>query len=171
MPAGIVSGAAFARGVETLRANGFNLLAVFDCAALPERIGSAIAGFDFDPAGYERLVVLGNGGGQFWDSLTRSVGTVSSLESDHPVDQFSRFNVENTVRDHWGDGDFRILYPGEPGVPLQQLGRLAGWHHDSPLGIGIHRAYGPWFAYRAAFLIDASLPLSNEPDTDSPCDA
>jgi epoxyqueuosine reductase len=160
---------AFDRGVERLRANGFGLLAVFDCAEMPDRIVSAINRARFDPMGYQRLVLLGNSGARFWEALQRTVGSVSLAESDHPVDEFSIGNVEQAVTDYWGDAAIAFLYPGGSVVPLQQLGRLAGWHHDSPLGIGINRMHGLWFAYRAAFLIDAPLPLCKEPAAPSPC--
>jgi hypothetical protein len=165
-----VSDEAFRRGVESLRANGLNLLAVFDCAELPGRIRSAISRSGVDPTDYQRLVLVGHAGGQFWAGLKRAVGTVSIAESDHPVDDCSKANVQNTVKDYWGGAAIEMLYPGEPAFPLQQLGRLAGWHHDSPLGIGIHRVHGLWFAYRAAFVIDAPLPLRKEPVTPSPCE-
>jgi len=166
----MVSEAEFKGGVESLRTSGFNLLAVFELAELPDRIRSTITRLGIVPGRYQRLVLLGNSGGECWSALKRAVGTVSSAESDHPLDQFSILNVEQTVRDYWGNATIEILYPGEPSVSLQQLGRLAGWHHDSPLGIGIHEVHGLWFAYRAAFLIDVPLPLAKEPETPSPCE-
>lgn len=160
---------AFSHGVERLRANGFDLLAVFNSAELPQSLYSAIVALGVEPARYQRLVLLGNSGGRMWDALKRFVGTVSSAETDHPVDQFSILNVEQVVRDDWGGAAIEIIYPGEPSVSLQQIGRLAGWHHDSPLGVGINSAHGLWFAYRVAFLIDAALPLAHEAQSTSPC--
>ena len=43
-------------------------------------------------------------------------------------------------------------------LPLQQLGQVAGWTHPSPLGSGLNRRFGPWFAYRCAILTDGRLP-------------
>ena len=63
----------------------------------------------------------------------------------------------------------RLLYPGPLPLPLQQLGALAGWHHPSPLGLGIHPHYGLWFAYRAALLTDAELALTPRLEAASPC--
>jgi len=57
-------------------------------------------------------------------------------------------------------------------VHLQKLGELAGWgRHRSPLFIGINQEYGLWYAYRTAFLTALDLPLTEYPDTESPCDS
>jgi epoxyqueuosine reductase QueG len=63
-----------------------------------------------------------------------------------------------------------LLYPGSIPIPLQQLGALAGWHHRSPLGLGVHERYGPWFGYRAAVLIDTVLPATSAAKGQSPCE-
>ncbi|GIS88980.1 MAG: hypothetical protein CM1200mP18_16900 [Gammaproteobacteria bacterium] len=39
-------------------------------------------------------------------------------------------------------------------IALQKLGKFAGWSHPSPIGIDLHPRYGPWFAFRAVFLIN-----------------
>ena len=47
------------------------------------------------------------------------------------------------------------LYPtpaGQSHIPLMRLGGLAGWNVPSPLGLGLHPKYGPWSAYRAAWI-------------------
>ena len=51
-----------------------------------------------------------------------------------------------------------VSYPGSAQLPLQQLGQVAGWTHPSPLGSGMNRRFGPWFAYRCAILTDRRLP-------------
>ena len=66
-----------------------------------------------------------------------------------------------------------LLFPQNPGaVSLQTLGRLAGWHHPSPLGIGINQNTGLWFAYRAVVGLNVGLEgelVRRMPDTESPC--
>ena len=106
------------------------MLAVLACAELPDPIRSVIACAGIDAAGYQRLVLVGNSGGRFWDALERVAGCVSTAESDHPIDEFSRLQIENAVKAHWGGAAVAVLYPGEPALPLQRLGRVAGWQHD-----------------------------------------
>ena len=55
-------------------------------------------------------------------------------------------------------------------IPLQQLCRLAGWSHSSPLGLDIHPHFGTWFACRAAFLIQAPLEPTSIEGGASPCE-
>jgi hypothetical protein len=161
----------FGRGLQHLAANGLNLVAVFDCEALPVPIRAPIEQGGIDLRDYQRLVLVGNAGRQLWQALQQARQTTPLLESDDPVDDFSRLTVEQTVRDHLADAPMSILYPGDIPIPLQRLGQMAGWHHDSPLGLGIHEMHGPWFAYRAAFLIDAPLPLRKGSPTRSPCES
>ena len=160
----------FNRAVETLRSNGLDLLAVFDCAALPDPIRALIGQNGIDLASYQRLVLVGNSGQGLWRALKQTRASLSVDPSAHPIDEFSRRKVTEIVAQYLGEPRVTMLYPGDIAVPLQQLGRLAGWHHDSPLGIGIHNKHGLWFAYRAAFLVNAPLPLCIEPATASPCD-
>jgi len=54
-------------------------------------------------------------------------------------------------------------------VDLQSLGRLAGWHRDSLLKIGIHPHWGTWFGYRVLLLTDTDWPAQVADAADSPC--
>jgi epoxyqueuosine reductase len=78
--------------------------------------------------------------------------------------------TQQFVTDYLDNPPILWLYPDtEFLIPLQQLGELAGWSHPSPLGQGINPTYGVWFAYRAAFLTTAELPLTDKTPGDSPC--
>jgi hypothetical protein len=153
-------------GLEFLAEKGLNLAAVFDCAALPEDIVGVMETAGVPLADYKRLLLLGHGGRRFWGALNDF-----GWHTADPVDHFSTHLSQTFLRDYLGNPPHLRLYPlTEYMVPLQQLGELAGWCRPSPLGLGISPIYGLWFAYRAAFLVDADLPLTAFVPAISPCD-
>lgn len=152
-------------GLTFLADGGLNLVAVFDCAALPQQLCDLMA--DVPLADYQRLVLLGHGGRRLWEALQ-----AQGMAAKDPVDTHSTQLAQQFIHDYLGAPPTYWLYPNSPHlVPLQQLGALAGWSHPSPLGLGISSTFGVWFAYRTAFLVDAELPLRREPAQASPCDS
>jgi len=134
--------------------HGLNLQAVFDLTALPVRIGALLEAEVPDLARFRQLHLFGHGGRGMWQALQAS-GFATARQ---PVDDFSA----DTVRRYFGEelgADYRLLFPNEAfTLPLQRLGELAGWHHDSPFRVGVNRQWGSWFAYRAVALAATDLP-------------
>jgi|GEM_PF-79743 len=157
-------------GIHFLAEHGLNLFAVFDCATLPQPIYNAFAtdGIPLEP--YSRLVLFGNGGGHLWEALKSST-MGRGIDSADPVDDFSQKLTEHFICHYLPAAQTHIFYPGPSSVSLMQLGALANWSHPSPLGLGIHPHYGLWFAYRAAFLTTAVLPLQRKELSARPCDS
>ncbi len=155
---------AWNRGQAFLARYGLNLVCVFECATLPPALATVLANAVPDWRKFSRLLLVGNGGPGFWQAFQ-----ASAFDSADPVDDFSRDRVatmletclESPLR-HW-------LYPGPVTLPLQRLGALAGWHHRSPLGIGINQRFGLWFAYRAALLVALDLPTGPHLGGEAPC--
>ncbi|MCB1874263.1 MAG: hypothetical protein KDI49_20045 [Gammaproteobacteria bacterium] len=153
-------------GFQFLKLKGLNLIAVIDCEELPERTSKFMAASGIPVSDYRRLVLIGHGGRQMWRSLK-----VSGMTTADPIDHYSVSLTQRFIKDYLDASPLLWLYPNTHLVtPLQQLGEAAGWSHPSPLGSGISPEYGVWFAYRAAFLIDADLPLQNGANAVSPCD-
>lgn len=146
--------------------NGLNLIAVFDTAALPTSIMETLTDVPWQT--YTRLVLVGNGGGEkLWAAMQHE-----EMQAPDPIDHFSIRLAKSFIAEQLGGANYHIVYPlTNYLLPLQQLGALAGWHHDSPLGLGIHSHYGVWFAYRVAFLVDADIPTRVDAQTPSPCDS
>ena len=92
----------------------------------------------------------------------------------HPVDTFTQSRIQAVMEHVCPTVNYALLFPAPDAgsrktgippetrsssprsaevVPLQTLGRLAGWHHASPLGIGLHPEKGLWFAYRAVLVL------------------
>jgi len=146
---------------------GLNLCSVLPVAALPDSEIAKLPRFGSVPIDEQHLVLIGNAGPAFWQAMqsasTLSSGSDQSIHKlvDNPVDRFAREASKQALDTFLAPAEFRIIYPILPGeqqlgcvLSLQTLGALAGWHQDSPLGIGIHRVHGLWFAYRCLALVD-----------------
>ncbi len=145
---------------SSLDAAGLNLQAVFDLSALPAELRATL-----DPQGrHRRLLLIGHGGRRLWERVK-----VAGLASEHPIDEFTVAAVREWFAAQLPGSGYALLYPGDAPVGLQALGRLAGWHHESPFRVGVNAEWGSWFAYRAVALTDADLPPSAPLAGASPC--
>ena len=147
-----------------LNADGLNLQAVFDLAALPATVLEPLHGHD---PRYRQLILLGHGGSRLWQQVQ-----VSGIASEHPIDDFTRRTVGEWAAGQLPGRAWKIVYPDHQStrpVGLQALGKLAGWHHDSPFMVGINPQWGSWFAYRAVLLADSDFAPTPRAETVSPC--
>lgn len=152
---------------------GLNCQAVFDIADLSNDAREMLIERCPQALNYRQMILIGHGGQQFWQSLLAAgadMSTDMSTEADnHPVDDFT-VSVVRQFFDHEHAGvEYEIIYPGAYTVSLQELGKLAGWHHDSPFMVGINTTFGSWFAYRAMILANTNLPPTTTVETTSPC--
>ena len=152
-------------GWQWLAEQGLNLTAVLDTTTLPETMQQTLQQHKIKPTRYKRLVLMGNGGGTFWDTLQKQ-----GRETHHLFDDFS-IRLAEQWAERFLKTPFIRLYPHtDILIPLQQLGDLAQWCHPSPLGSSVSPRFGPWFAYRVALVTTADLPLKKEHSQPSPCD-
>jgi len=141
------------------------MLAVLDCADLPQRAAQLMLDSAVPLAEYRRLVLVGHGGRRMWQALQER-----GMDTADPVDEYSATLTRQFIHDYLDGAPAHWLYPDTDYIiPLQQLGAAAGWSYPSPLGSGISPVYGVWFAYRTAFLTNADLPLLREGAAPSPC--
>ena len=152
-------------GHEWLGKQGFNLRAVLDVRAFPPELAEVWGNAKVNVVPFEKLVLLGMGGSDLWKRIRQENYPETEL-----FDSASEKAVLEVCRRFWGGAKPRLLYPGSAPIPLQKLGRWAGWASPSPLGMDISPCFGPWFAYRAAFLVDAPLECTKAFTANSPCD-
>lgn len=150
---------------HALNAAGLNLQAVFDLAQLPAATRASIAPL-CEGRDATRLLLIGHAGRRLWSELC-----AAGISSDDPIDDYSISVVERWCEAEFPTWRFRRLYPGDDAPGLQQLGRLAGWHHPSPFMLGIRPGWGTWFAYRVVLITDAPLEPTAPVVEPSPCDA
>jgi len=145
---------------------GLNMLAVFDLDTLPAEIIQHIQLDETELAQYKQVLVFGHGGKDMWQALQQS----PFLQDNNPIDSFSIDVVQNYFRQEQAGCSYHQLYPSPVrNIPLQSLGRLAGWHHASPFRIGINAEYGSWYAYRVVVLANTDLTSTTAMDAASPC--
>lgn len=143
---------------------GLNLQAVFDLDQLPAEIVSELRR-RFDPGRrYRQLILIGHAGKTLWASVK-----ASGIVSENPIDDFSVKTVEQWLAQQFAGSGREIIYPGSNAVDLQALGKIAGWHHASPMRLGIGETWGTWYAYRAVVLADTALPPTKPIESESPC--
>lgn len=149
---------------------GFNLQAVFKMHQLPQTILDTIP-VDGGAVNHEgrSLLMLGHGGKRFWRGYLEHRSKYSA-KSPNPIDDYCVEMAKQYMRKHWPSAAYHVLYPGPDSVGLQQLGVEAGWHHDSPLKVGINATWGLWYAYRVLLLVEAELPATQKVLSTSPCD-
>ncbi len=139
---------------------GLNRQHVFDLDSLPDAIRATLG----DTANFRQLILLGHGGKRLWACVQ-----AAGMPGEHPIDDYVIQTVAQIFAGHFADKNYRIVYPGNTPVGLQQLGTLAGWHHPSPFMVGIDAEWGSWFAYRAAVLADTDFLPFFPVDRGNPC--
>ena len=143
---------------------GLNLSAVFNIQDLPVDVKSPI--LDVYANTYQQLIVFAHAGKKMWHALQDS--PFQSVAN--PIDSFSCHAVQQYFERELPGASYEVIYPNEHQIiPLQKLGTLAGWHHDSPFRIGINQEYGSWFAYRVVALANTSLNPTQPMTSPSPC--
>lgn len=145
---------------EFLNQAGLNRQHVFALRDLPAAVTKTLGATD----GFRQLILLGHGGRKLWECVK-----ASGIGGEHPIDDYCVQTVARWFAGELPGRSYRILYPGEPPVGLQQLGKLAGWHQPSPFMVGIDGEWGSWFAYRAAILADTDFCPFLAVDRSSPC--
>ena len=127
---------------------GLNRQHVFAIDALPEAVRSTLGDTEY----FSQLILLGHGGKRLWACVQ-----ASGMAGEHPIDDYVVQTVTQIFAAEFPDRRYRIAYPGDGPIGLQQLGKLAGWHNPSPFMVGIDQEWGSWFAYRAVVLADTDF--------------
>jgi hypothetical protein len=135
--------------------------AAFDaaCAAVSAelRLASLLDG----ARGAAGAVVVGSGGRLFFDRFAREAPERGD-GAPNPLDRYTRRVATDVARGVLaGRGVAHAMYfpfmGSTPALPFQRLGRAAGVGPSSPLGLQVHPAFGPWWAYRALIVVDVAL--------------
>lgn len=118
-----------------------------------------------DISKYNQLIVIGHGGATLWKNVSQN-----GFKTSDPIDEFAITTTSSFFDNDQNIKDFKFIFPGNNVIPLQSLGRLAGWHHPSLFRIGINEKWGSWFAYRAVILTSSNYTITPKVEGASPCD-
>lgn len=144
---------------RTGASHGLNLVAAvpierYDAAVKPESRAAAI------DAGARSIIVVGNGGGDFWRAFRRHAERNPGwMSRENPLDDFSAEVAEHELVAPLRNAGARatVIYPfmnSGPTLNFVELGRVAGLGGPSIIGVLINPEFGPWIAFRAAILVD-----------------
>ncbi len=153
-------------GLDWLADRGLNLAAVLRTDETLDAAPRLAAELDRFPS----LLIVGSTGRAMW----RSIQERGFAERPDPVDEHALAALQGFIERFTSGVAARIAWPdpaasGE--VPVSLLGRLAGWSHRSPMGLGVHPRHGLWTAYRGVILLGAPFAARVEPASEPPCDA
>jgi hypothetical protein len=157
-----------ARGLAELEGRGLGLSALLPTASLVTVAPGLLPLLTEFPT----LLLIGSAGTRMWRSL-EGRGWLSRRDpvDGHVMEALEAFEMLAFSTE--ADSAWRRIWPaqggGGPVLPLSALGEAAGWSHRSPMGLGVHARYGPWFAYRGAYLLAAAHPPRHEAPSASPC--
>jgi epoxyqueuosine reductase len=175
-----IIGAIRAAGVR----HGLNLVAAiradrYDSAVAPAMRTTAVTSIEIPAAGMpatpRSIVVVGNGGGDFWSAFSafaeRNPGW---RERANPLDDFTREIVEREIAPVVRESGVRCVavYPfvqAGPSLNFIELARLAGLGGPSIIGVVLHPVYGPWIAFRAALIVDVEIDWAGPAIGFDPC--
>lgn len=137
--------------------------------APPAEATHRLAPADLYP-GYRRAVLLGSGGGRFWERFHREEHDTSG-ERD-PLDGYTERRVETLLAILREDDPQAIAaYPFShlhQLLPFLGLTQSLPFLQTAPFGVTLDPVHGPWFAWRAAILTAAAYPESVFPEA-APC--
>ena len=119
----------------------------------------------------ETVVVIGNGGGEFWNHFREYAEARPGYlqQREHPLDDYTVevIGARLTPLLDTARAQYRIIYPFQffsgLTVSFMHLAQAARLSVPSILGVQIHPRYGPWIAWRAAVLVNHVFPALSAP--------
>ena len=144
----------------------------FSFNALPKSVQLTLNSKNTHCFDNQYISLIANMGPKFWSHLT-SYYANENITASSTRDWFDQRSID-IVGELLTLSDLKesatVLYPNDIPVPLIALGELAAWSSASPLGLGVNKKYGPWFAYRALVLTSKPLAVDETPGRQiSPC--
>jgi len=159
--------------------HGLNLVAALPAARYDDAVAVALrtAAIPADavPFAVRSIVLIGNGGGEFWHAFTDHADRHPGWrERANPLDDFSREIIAHEVAPAAQAAGARCaaIYPFiNGGVTLNfiELAKIAGLGGPSLLGVVVHPRFGPWIAFRAALIVDCELDAPGPAIGFDPC--
>ena len=159
--------------------HGLNLVAAIPADRYDRAVTPAMRTTAFDsaelPAAPRSIVVIGNGGGDFWRAFSAFADRNPGWrDRANPLDDFTRELIEREVLPAVRESGARYLtvYPfmhDGPTLNFIELAKLAGLGGPSIIGVVLNPIYGPWIAFRAALIIDVDLDLPGAAIGFDPC--
>lgn len=99
-----------------------------------------------------------------WAPLVAAYGAEAALRAAaDPVEHYVEERVRSAIAGLAVRGVIRWAHEPPPRLAIQRLAELSGLAPLSAVGLNVHPLYGPWFALRAAVVLDAAGPAAGPP--------
>jgi len=149
-------------------AAGLDILHAFNVAA--HRSADTDVRFDFGRP--NALGMLVGNTRKLWPIFIKAIAADRSLATtEHPLDTYVTQRVRTIVAAATPRAAHLVFaHTANPHpFPIQRLAERVGLAAISPSHLAIHPKHGPWFALRAAIVIDVDGPVSAMPELERPC--
>ena len=89
--------------------------------------------------------------------------------SADPIERYVETRLTPVVTGLGACSALRWAHDPPPRLAIQRLADATGLAPLSPVGLNVHPVYGPWFALRAAVVLDLAGPAGDPPSPPLPC--
>jgi epoxyqueuosine reductase QueG len=147
---------------EALRGTGLNVAASCSVEAYDRRAPAGYRSSELMPRA-RGVVVAASAGRELWDAV-RLAGRDDPVvwTREHPLDAFVARVLDRAdealALARIGSRRFEARVDAHPMLDFRAMGELVGLGSTGPFGLVIHPEHGPWWALRAAWLVDQALP-------------
>ena len=110
------------------------------------------------------LLIVGNAGSAIWPKFSRGW---QEFQSSDPLDYWTESVLQEIATRY----ELGVIFPfeGPPYYPFQRWALKSNTFSQSPLGVLIHKVYGPWLAFRGAFLSSELIQFSQDSGDNELC--
>ncbi len=161
-----------------LEGTGINLVGTCGVSRYDARAPAGFRAADLMPRA-RGVVVAASAGPLLWRALCEAQRAAGERWTRaHPLDDHVARLLDRAdaalAHSRVGSRRFEARFDATPTVDFRALGELVGLGTMGPFGLLIHPEHGPWWALRAAWLVDADVPDAPAPRApcvgcDAPC--
>jgi hypothetical protein len=142
-----------------LRGTGVNLFASAGIARYDGRAPAGARSADLMPRA-RGVIVAASAGPELWADL-RASRPAAWWEREHPLDDHVEEMLQRAdlalATARVGSRRFEPTLYAQPPLDFRALGEITGLGALGPFGLLIHPEHGPWWALRAAWLVDVDV--------------
>jgi epoxyqueuosine reductase QueG len=116
------------------------------------------------------IVVVGSAGRALWMRFEAALKEEAELRAEpHPLESFVARSLDRAdvalADARIGSRRFEPTLEARPRLDFRAIGELSGLGSLGPFGLLIHSEHGPWWALRAAYMVDVAVdpPLPHKP--------
>jgi hypothetical protein len=160
------------RVAALVRPYGLNLVGAADVAAY-DALVPASHRLGLAPGARRTAIVVGHGGGGFWEAYRAHVRRHPEHERlPDPIDAFTARIMEEQVLPRVPDATLVLPFrPASPRVSFVHLAEAAGLGRRGLVGVLIHPEFGPWIALRGALFVAEPVVAPRPAAGFDPCPA